>query len=256
MQLSFLISVHLIFSSRGSVNKALTKYFMWLVCRVVGLHEQTRHANDFVNAKSLAREKPSARSLIWSLYAQTNIYIYILKVLFVRNSQGLKYFHRISRRFWSLFFLRSSSSKRLKVRQIFKYSFLSIDNLMVEGWVCSGLRAVANSKSIYLAGFWKNIQLPATPRSSVLITEMKMKNMDEGKEGAVGCILFSFFPWSTIKFYGFWRFHDGSIWCYPVTLLNFLKGIQPARRFQYFSVSFSSLLNAFLQRRSDMFKPK
>ena len=64
MQLSFLISVHLIFASRGSVNKALTKSFTWLVCRVAGLHKQTRHANDFVNAKSLAREKPSARRVI------------------------------------------------------------------------------------------------------------------------------------------------------------------------------------------------
>ena len=64
MQLSFLISVHLIFLSRGSVNKALTKSFTWLVCRVVDLHEQTRHANDFVIVKSLAREKPSDRRVI------------------------------------------------------------------------------------------------------------------------------------------------------------------------------------------------
>ena len=46
---------------------AFTKSFAWLVCRVVGLLETGRkqtsyatdeHANDFLNAKSDAREKP------------------------------------------------------------------------------------------------------------------------------------------------------------------------------------------------------
>ena len=46
------------------VNLASLQILMWLVSRVVGVHEQTRHAKDFVNVKSLAREKPSACSLI------------------------------------------------------------------------------------------------------------------------------------------------------------------------------------------------
>ena len=45
---------------------AFTKSFAWLVCRVVGFSQgvneptkrETTHANDFVNAKSHAREKP------------------------------------------------------------------------------------------------------------------------------------------------------------------------------------------------------